>query len=496
MNPIRATSCLAVLLAGLLFSGPLPAQPWSDYAAPPSDFDWQLFAPMSSVGEDQIRPASEGYFGGYERMHFWMSRPNTVGVGRNVATQPPSNAPSVFIPNAVQYAYYTLDAPDGAADAEETLLFLLPRSDGGSFGFQFNSIVDATPKSATGWGNQLNLGYIQGDTGWMISIISGLDMHRQDRYGFDNKRLDQLGAAQGLDGLDGVIGDVSADVDPLDPVAPVPGIVGIPHTDGLTTVAVAFNDPFGLLLGFVDANADFLPDDLNGDGLVTAGAFPTGDQFRLGVVFDDMVVDSRTQVDGVELMAIRRKRALHGGAVAEMFVGARFLEVDDRFHVLARGGILADSEWSNDATNRIVGPQFGLRIAKRARRWSTVVSGRFMAGANFMSLRQTGVLGDHLATSGFFQGQPTPGIPLSFGGHEFMNTLRDERFSPTGDVKVETAIHVTKAVTLKAGWQGMVVGGIARGANTIDYALPALGIVNRSEDVFTHGVTFGVEVNR
>lgn len=512
MKQLRAKFWLAILLCWIGITGVIQAQQWYHYAPPPSEFDWELFAPLSEYdfGSSESPASAEGFFFTASRMHMWASRPTRVpiGNGNNSRGLPlGANPEVVYIPNGVNYGYYDIpapDVPDELTGASAGVQNLQAVSDGGSFGLQFNSVTDAVPESVTGWGNRIELGWVQGDTicegasktGWMVSILSGVDMNSTYRLGFDDKRVDQLGAAQGLDGIDAVPDgtpfiDGGTDLfDEVNPQPPVAGDLAIPYQEGLTTVHINFADPFDLLLGFTDANGDGIIDDNNGDGILS-----DADRRRLGVVFDDLEFTNRTEISGVELLAIRRKKKLHGNASAEMFLGARFLEVEDGMRVMARGSILADSYWNNTALNRIVGPEFGLRVVKRSRRWSTVMSGRFMAGANFLNIRQNGSLGDHGSTTGP-NATVTHGIANSFGGADFINRYRDERFSPVGEFRLQSSFHVTRGVTLRAGWEGMIVGGVARGSNTIAYALPTLGIIDRSEEMFAHGVNIGFEVNR
>jgi hypothetical protein len=270
----------------------------------------------------------------------------------------------------------------------------------------------------------------------------------------------------------------------INPVAPVAGLQSLLAVDGLLDVPVIFADPFNLLRGFQDTNLDHLPDDLNNDAVID-----DRDLVRIAVVFDDMEVNNATNVNSVEVMGVKRKKELHGGGTAEIFLGARYLELDDRFGVLARGGTLADTNWDNHALNRIIGPQFGVRVAKSNRRWKSTLQGRFMAGANFLSVRQSGVIGNHLVNG-------TPGIPNAFGSNAFFHRLSEERFSPTGELHYETSFLITRRVSFNVAWVGTVVGGVTRSANTVVYQLPNLGILNKSEQLFTHGVTFGVEINR
>lgn len=112
-----------------------------------------------------------------------------------------------------------------------------------------------------------------------------------------------------------------------------------------------------------------------------------------------------------------------------------------------------------------------------------------MAGANFLSIRQNGVLGSHLPV-GF------AGVPYAVGGNTFFHRLNNEFFSPLGEFRFDLGCQITRAISLKAGWTGIAAGGIARASNTIRYDFPQLGIEQRQEEIFAHGVTFGFELNR
>jgi hypothetical protein len=74
--------------------------------------------------------------------------------------------------------------------------------------------------------------------------------------------------------------------------------------------------------------------------------------------------------------------------------------------------------------------------------------------------------------------------------------LNDEKFSPVGELRAEASILLTSKVALKFGWNGMVIGGLSRAANTISYSLPNMGIVDHTEEAFVQGVNVGIEINR
>ncbi len=469
-------------------------QAWHDYSPPPNYFDWQLFAP---VGEHDVErsPRGEGYFGSVERMNMWLLRPNQASIG-NLAGAAPTPA---FLPSHIDYLFVVPNPGSPAVVPVTSTSFLLPIVGGGSFGFQLNSIDDALPQTSDGNGNRIEFGWVDEGVGWMVGIENG-NMTQDRVYGVDDKRIDQVPSIQGVPGSEGSPAVIDENgvmlVAAVAPTAPVPGFQSIPAIQGLTSVHVNFADPLGLLLGFTDTNSDLLPDDLNGDGVITAGAFPGGDQFRIGVVFDRLSVNNRMDQNSVEVMTIRRKKQLQGGANAEAYLGMRFLEMDDRFQLNGLGGVLSDMVLNNNALNRIIGPQFGFRISKKTNRWSTAVQAKFMAGANFASIRQTGVIGDHLSAGSGIAGTPLAGFPNTFGGADLQHRLLTERFSPVGEFSFDAGYQITSQLKLKTRWTGMVAGGIGRAANTVLYQIPTLGIINRSEDLFAHSISIGVEMNR
>jgi hypothetical protein len=473
---------------------------WSCDSAPcPVDIDWQWFAPVQVDCACPDRKAREGYFLTSERMHLWLMRPDRAAIG---VDGPPVVA---WLPNSVNYLFTDLGTAtlgnglnSNNAGTNGSLSFLFPLVGGGAFGLQFNGIDDGYSEVADGWGNRVEFGRINDGCGWMATIIYDANVHHTDFYGFDDKRLDQLGAGQGLNGRDGIPDpDGNGPLLPTNPVAAVPGTQAILSIDGLLAVPVIFNDPFGLLLGYTDFNFNQLADPLFNPGMITDLAEDTNgdgvvnelDLVRIAVIFDDMEVRNNTRMNGLELTAVRRKRRLQSGFDIEGQLGVRFLSFDDRFQVLARGGALADSDWDNRCKNRLVGPSVGLRASRQKRRWITTVSAKFLAGANFLSIRQRGQLGSHLTIG-------APGVPLALGGNAFFHRLGDERFSPVGEFKYEAAFQLTRHANVRAGWTGTIIGNVARASNTVIYDLPQLGIRNGHEDVFSHMLTLGWEINR
>ena len=467
--------------------------------------DWDWFAPVSDADVTGPPYQEDGYFFGYERLNWWIAKPNRSAIGAESL-----EVQNAYYNQAVNYVYFAPAAHviGGLAVAQLSLRFpiigagqtsnFLVGPGANVFGNDIaNSIDVAVPTTNSGNGNRWEFGYVDGKWGWMASVIDRIEMHETYDYGFDDLRRDEQGAAQGIPGVDGLqvptnnivfrtnVGIIIA-IAPtaLPPLAPVPSIQGLQPIDGLLTVSVLFEDPNDLLVGFIDGNSDGLADDINGDLIIDQN-----DMLRLAPTFDDVRVRNNAKLSGVELMSIRRKRPTYHGLASEVYLGVRFLELDDWFGFSGRGGILADTEVTTRALNRIVGPQFGFRFAKPHGRWNFNIQGRAMFGANFMSIRQNGAIADHL-TPGL------PGVPFRLAPITFSHYTNDEKFSPVGELRAEASIRMFRGVSAKIGWNGIVMGGITRGSNATRWRLPDMGIINSTEEAFIQGVNAGFEVRR
>lgn len=280
------------------------------------------------------------------------------------------------------------------------------------------------------------------------------------------------------------------------------------------------------------------------------GTLPTYANFvlrDLPCTFDTLTASNETKTYNVEAMAMYRFHQLHDGGFVELSLGARYMVIDDTFTVqgfgssqqvtgsatelfpgdsrfmfdrgsandgtnpspIAPNTVLADSFWSTNAINRVIGPQIGAKWFKTHGRWTLSTEGRFMAGVNAQTIHQYGVLGSKLdAPMPFaFIASPTitseqyPYVPAVREPMNFDHTLHLVEFSPTTELRVELKFQVTRAVYLKAGWTGMWMGGVARSVGLADYTLSTTSYMginrhNAMQDIFIHGATFGVDVNR
>jgi len=246
----------------------------------------------------------------------------------------------------------------------------------------------------------------------------------------------------------------------------------------------------------------------------------------LPLQFDYLKVDHITQSWSVEWMYMYRTHPLgfRRNTLMELFMGVRYMEFQDRFNVYGRGArwklnaddepiapqtILADSEWLTNSNNHIIGPQLGVRLSTRAGRWSLSTEGRFFAGFNFQSVRQSGYLGNHI-NEPYPIPLPDPNPPPE-NAFPFTPAIREpvtfkhvynaNEFSPGIEFRVEGKCHLTRGLAFKAGYTLAYLDGIARASNMVDYVWSETTVMGIRPDtnrqgVFMNGLTFGLEFNR
>ncbi len=226
------------------------------------------------------------------------------------------------------------------------------------------------------------------------------------------------------------------------------------------------------------------------------------------VVFSELTARNDVEVWGVELMRLWRLEPfdqamvheahplehllmlpwrIHRGGTLELMIGARYLEFNEDFDVDGRGGVLDKSRWNTVADNNIVGPQVAARLFKSQGRWTVSAEGRYFAGFNFQTVRQSGTLAD----------QRTP-LPLSDLPASFKSSFYAEEFGNAAELRLMFSYQLTRAVAFRVGWTGFYADGIARPSNMVDYTLHYMGILasENRQDIFINGLNVGVEVNR
>lgn len=195
--------------------------------------------------------------------------------------------------------------------------------------------------------------------------------------------------------------------------------------------------------------------------------------------------------------------------------------------------ILADTYWATMAQNRVVGPQIGFRYFKIFNRWTLSCEGRFLAGYNAQTVRQRGRLGTELAngytggggatgdgTTGDSGGTTTSGLSETMTQYRIYTPYRmlqatgfnyrefQGEWAPAAELRVEAAYQITRSVSFRAGWNGMWMDGLVRGSSVttynlfdgsetaVKYKIMGIDMDKNREDIFTHGINVGLEINR
>ncbi len=449
---LLAWSALVIMASRVLAQ---PAHSNLNYQAPQPTYA-NGSAPFSDDNPGMRSALSPFHPVGFSAQFDWFAPANTSGYGRGPR-------PHIGYFFSYERLFWTLSTPQRAlVGSQAGPIFNPPFNFGlGTLFFPNGSTVDNRWIAAHGgWGNRWELGYIDTDDyGWLVSV---LDHVSQSDYRIDNSPAFLLGDPNGL--LSGNVGFVVTDSDPE---------------------VTAF---------------------------LNVGTLP--------FIFEEIRMNNHLVLNGVELTRFYRARKLHSGAYFELLYGVRWFQIDDSIVFEADGNgtaaqtitlnpgfgfdsgtftfplnILNGSVWTNRALNNLVGPQIGVRLFRQRGRWVTSLEARFLAAANFQNIHLTTNLGnqtlagqsvnDNILT--FFRG-------LGSNVHRYTTT-----FSPVGELRVNASWQATRNVGLKFGYTGMIVGGISRASNTIDYdSVNLIGLLdgNNNQIFFLNGLNFGVEINR
>ena len=462
-NSVLAAAVLVFVLGGTLVAQDLR--------------EMKVFAPSDPSVYGSGPQPNEGYFFVFDGLLWRIEQPNQTPIGHN----------------SVRRVFYDAGRP-ATVDPGPPRRITRAGSKTTSEIHRNSQTTGPMGAAATGGGNRVEFGRVYGDAGWLFSTY---------------RLNDQVQRFSGTD-VDVVLSD----------------------NDGLLQGYVT------TLLGYDGGDPDYFFRDLG--------------PRNLPFTFDTLSVENRVETWGVELMALMRPGQVHRGGFLEFFAGMRYLEFDETFRVEGRGTevvnsdgdsvgglanwrfvydlgpdsdpaatdwsiigpgvVLADSIWTSEAENHIIGPQIGGRWFKKNGRWTLSAEGRFFAALNVQNIRNQGVLGSELNTPppwnlDFDPTDPTISPALNY----FMPTLREpldfdnkittRTFSPGGEVRLELICELTKAVSVKAGWSGLWLGGIARGAAMPDYKVSRRSVMgvntaNNRQVVFANGLNVGVMINR
>ncbi len=459
---LKSLASLAVLL-GLACEA--AAQPYRPFE---TGVEEESGAPFEGFEYDDYNggpPPRQGWFFNYERVVMWINAPKQATIGQNTTVD--------------------VAAGDGFRTETSTL----------NTGF-----LDA--KQA--WGNRYEFGYVEGDDGWLCSILDGQPQDQlTDRTSFQSEmRLREnidvvfsdppYGTPLGAHGwLDGFVNFSRA------PGSSVGGVIIGPGVDE----DLNHNGLFGR---YFDGNGDGIIDSTLPIDNLDANAYDYGDLARLPVLFETLRVRNKSYMDSVELMRTHYVSPLHNGGRVQLMYGVKYFKFRDRFNVFATGGILADSYWNQLADNNVVGPEIGLRYQQTKGRWQFAGEARGLLGVNFMTLEQQGRLGSFLgpvARVPDVDGNTTnraTNTPAFMDPTGFSHSAHSSMLAPGAELRFVLSYNVTADVALRAGYTGMYNYGITRASNTIDYVMPTMGLTtdNVRQSLWVNMFTFGFEWNR
>ena len=415
---------------------------------------WEPFAPAETSGYGNGPRPKIGYFFSFERVFWSITKPSTAPIGDPAAQG--------FAPGQ-----------SGIVDT-----------------FNSNSADTGFLLSNGAWGNRWELGYIDTDNyGWLCSV---LDHISQAQYHVFN-------------GVNVLFGDPGGLLSGFVPFTdPVTGAIIDRDVNGNNVFG-----RFGLDVGIPNPTPP--PSQLFFGNPTQPAPVDRGDLVELVPNFTFLLVKNVTQINGAEVMRFYRAPRLHNGGFFELLYGARWLQVNDTFFVFGIGGTLDYSTWSTRAQNNMVGPQIGGRWTNQRGRWITSLEARFLAAANFQDVHQQAQLGALVAQNAANQtatqagasaggATQSTGFPVNLTNSiGSVNTAFATTFAPVGELRLNVAYQLTRAVALKVGYTGIAVGNVTRAANRVDYSTVKLiniapGGIHQS--LFINGINMGIEINR
>lgn len=399
----------------------------------------------------------------------------------------PTGYPDITTGSDMDYSCNGLPWCDGPSNSGffvslEALLFFMSKPEVATFGDEAservvsvngvtylleNSLDSSWINNSGGWGQRLDIGNVNQDCGWYASIWN------------------------------------------------------VKQAQTYTTSGVAFvpADPFGLMRGFVDGNGDSIDDDLNGNNIFgrngqDIGTFDAGpppgfippldgtpdvgapidvnDMVSWLQTYSTVTSSNKLTLINAELNRLYRVPGHSWANEIDYYYGIRYLQAKDIYNITARGGFLDQSVWNAESSNNLIGPQIGMRWARRTKAVGFSVDGRFFAAYN----RQDNELRGHTASN--FAANGAANNPAALTSESFVDGFGNDAFSPTGELRADMILKMSRSWAFKVGYTGLVVGDVSRASPKIVYALPRSSMVDVASDttLISHGVNFGLEYNR
>lgn len=167
------------------------------------------------------------------------------------------------------------------------------------------------------------------------------------------------------------------------------------------------------------------------------------------------------------------------GSPFEILGGMRYLRLSEQFQLRSAGVIHSNddqSQYNVETTNDLYGIQLGLRWKRSLNRWSIVAVGKSGLYANDCAAHQA---------LGYSQ-NGTPFIARD-------ETTSRPTFSTMQEIGLNGTCQLANYCTLRAGYNLLVVTGLARATDQIDFTSNPIPSLNSHGTAFLHGPSAGIE---
>ena len=126
-----------------------------------------------------------------------------------------------------------------------------------------------------------------------------------------------------------------------------------------------------------------------------------------------------------------------------------------------------------------------------------------MAGFNNQNIFQQGALasewypGSKYTSDIEFTPADFQGRPLLMSKTSFTHREHAVEWSPIVELRINLQYQLTRGISIRGGWTGMWIDGIARGSALNVYRLPDMGLdmADNRQDVFVQGFNLGAQLN-
>ncbi len=312
---------------------------------------------------------------------------------------------------------------------------------------------------------------------------------------------------------------------------------------GWDTVIIKSNNQFNSLKSNQPTNVAF-----TNERIIAGVSIPT--------LFAPLEADNLTRFVGVDLLKTFRYEPGHNGGLWNIGLGAKFFQLHDRFTVSGTtvqqtqiattpvpGFPITSTSLTGTTTttaidtttttvdsapnfvstgvdNNMVGPEIKLQWEDKKGRWTFGSEFRFAPTANFQTIKQQGATGSGFSSTTIrttttvnttnlspptittlvqnqLINQVSSVVPAGQATNSFSHSLNQVSFAPMGELRLDTAFQLTKAASIRVGYTGMLMSGISRASQRVDYTLPDMGILPgpKNQHTYINGVNVGFDIN-